>query len=273
MPRQTDWRLALFSVAAIAFGAWAVMALAPVDSGTLARVGPGLVPKIAATALVVVGVVILVRATTGLAASPPRLLPGPLRLTLMLLLVALLLLPEAAALSAYVPALEPLAASLADLSLRAGPPEILVVVWLRWTLAIALGVIAAGEGALSGLASLLIGLLVGLAGEDVGTAETRLEPLAALRDEVPWALEASVVIAMLACSVSPLPAALAYTSAVTAEESLRRAMLMSRGEPLEMMLNRPFVLATLSAIALIVVVLAWHRRPRRRQAMAVVHNP
>jgi len=262
---RPDLRPIIFAVLAIAFGAWSLVALAPLSAGTLQRVGPAMAPRLCAIALIVVGLLIAVRAATGIAAVPPRLLPGPLRFGLALLLILILLVPNIAMLVPDVPPVAFLADGLQQFMLMAGPGDILSLIWLRWTLAILIGVVLAGEGILTGLASMLIGCLLGLAGEDVNSSAIRLPQLAALLEAHAFAIEIGVVVVMILCRVNPLPAAFAYISAPIAAEQFLRVMLLSRGTLLPAM-GRPIALALLAVIVVIFVALLWYRWPWRARA-------
>ena len=262
---RADTRLIVFAVLAIAFAGWALMAVAPHDTGTMARPGPAMVPELAAIALVAVGAVVLARAASGVATAPPRLLPGPWRLGLLLLLILALLLPDIVVLFARVPIIAALAAWFVELALVAGPADFLALAWLRWMLAIALGVVAAGAGVLSGVASLLVGALIGLSGVDVSTGISRMIQLESLMEEAPYAVEIGVLLVMIACRVNPLPAVLAYVGAAGAEEMFRRAMVLTKGDLPLALTGRPLAATVLAVVALIVLALAWYRWPWRVQ--------
>jgi len=257
-----DVRLTVFAVLAIAFGVWALVMLSPLDDGTLQRIGPALVPRLFAIALVIAGLLILARAVTGIATAPPRLLPGPLRFALAALLIVIVLLPNIAVLLGDVPPVAALGRGLQEFMLAAGPAEFLALFWLRWTLAIAIGVVIAGEGIVTGLAALLIGGLLGLAGDDVASGATRLPQVAALLDHYPYAIALGTLLVLILCRVNPLPAAFAYIGAAVAAEMFQRVMLLAKGNPLPV-LGRPLTLTLVVAIVLITLALVWYRWPWR----------
>lgn len=263
--QRLDLRPIIFAALATAFGVWSLVMLAPLSAGTLQRVGPAMVPRFCAIALVVAGLLIAVRAATGIAAAPPRLLPGPLRFALALLLLLILLVPNIAMLVPDVPPVAFLADGLQQFMLMAGPGDILALIWLRWTLAILIGVVIAGDGLLTGLASMLIGCLLGLAGEDINSGGDRLPQLATLLETYGFALELGIVVVMILCRVNPLPAAFAYISAPIAAEQFARVMLLSRGTLLPA-LGRPIAIILLSVIVVIAVALVWYRWPWRARA-------
>ena len=263
IPGQAEARLIIFALLAVAFAVWALMAVAPHDTGTLRRPGPALMPELAAGALIAVGLVVLIRAASGIALAPPWLLPGPWRLGLLVLLIVALLLPEIVVLFARVPVISAIAGWFMELSLAAGPADYLALAWLRWTLAIALGVVAAGEGLLSGVASLLVGALIALSGVDASTGISRMIQLESLMEDLPWAVEIGVLLLMMVCRVNPLPAVLTYVGAASAEEMYRRAMVLSKGDLLAALTGGPLAPTAVMIAALIVLVLAWYRWPWR----------
>ena len=263
IPGQAEARLIIFALLAVAFAVWALMAVAPHDTGTLRRPGPALMPELAAGALIAVGLVVLIRAASGIALAPPWLLPGPWRLGLLVLLIVALLLPEIVVLFARVPVISAIADWFMELSLAAGPADYLALAWLRWTLAIALGVVAAGEGLLSGVASLLVGALIALSGVDASTGISRMIQLESLMEDLPWAVEIGVLLLMMVCRVNPLPAVLTYVGAASAEEMYRRAMVLSKGDLLAALTGGPLAPTAVMIAALIVLVLAWYRWPWR----------
>ncbi len=262
---RPDLRPIIFAVLAVAFGIWSLVMLAPLSAGTLQRVGPAMVPRFCAIALIVIGLLIAARAATGIAVVPPRLLPGPLRFALALLLALILLVPNIAMLAPDVPPIAFLASGLEQFMLMAGPGDILALIWLRWTLAILIGVVLAGDGLLTGLASMLIGCLLGLAGEDVNSGAVRLPQIAALLEAHGFIIEIAVVVVMILCRVNPLPAAFAYISAPIAAEQFLRVMLLSRGTMLPAM-ERPIALTLLSVIIVSAAALLWYRWPWRARA-------
>src|SRR5262245_20684364 len=129
---RADMRLIVFAVLAIAFAGWALTAVAPHDAGTLARPGPALMPELAAVALIVVGLVVAARAASGVATAPPRLLPRPWRVGLLVLLIVVLLLPDIVVVFARVAVIAIIAEWFMELALMAGPADFLALAWLRW---------------------------------------------------------------------------------------------------------------------------------------------
>ncbi len=268
MRSPVDTRLIVFAVLAVAFAGWALMAVSPHDTGTLARPGPAMVPELAAVALIVVGLVVLARAATGIATAPPRLLPAPWRPGLLLLLILVLLLPEIVVLFGRVPVIATIAAWFRDMAMMAGPADLLALASLQWTLAIALGVVAAGAGVLSGVASLLVGALIGLSGVGVSIRISRMIQLDGLMEDAPYAVEIGVLVVMLACRVNPLPAVLTYVGAVRAEEMFRQAMALTKGDLPLALTGRPLAATVLTAVVLLALALAWYRWPWRLERTA-----
>jgi hypothetical protein len=337
---RRDARLIVLALLAVAFGVWALVALAPLSVGTMTAVGPAMVPTAIAAGLVVVGGVLLAGHVSGAALAPPRLLPRGWRwavlasLTLSLVLaaaaelflvlgsapdlladtvlifvgrpalvvlclvvltatargvatgrradlLALLALafplwelgalaqqPEIALLVRDVPVLGRLADRIGRLGLNLGPADILALAGLRWTLAIALGVVLMGTGLRTGIVSLLVGALAGLGGIHVASGEHRLFDLEALRDDSPYAFElaAAVVIVLITLArVNPLPAYIAFASAPVVEEQFQSAMMLSRGDLVHVATARPVASTALLAIAVIVMALASYRWPWRSQ--------
>jgi TctA family transporter len=270
--RGIDVRVAIFALLSIALGGWAVTALRPLDDGTLARIGPGMAPRAAAVTLIAVAVVVLVRSMTGFANPPARALWLPWRLILAVALATVMFIEDIIALLPDEPTVAGLAAAVNDLRLRAGPADLLAWTLLRWTLAIAIGVVASGEGILTGTVSLLAGALLGLAGTDVSSGVDRLPQVDTFLERLAdWAMIANgpyivllgVVAVALLCRINPLPAMFAYLSAATAEEGFRRALLLSQGDPLAAVASRPIALWLLAAATVIVLLLAWYRWPWR----------
>lgn len=270
--RGIDGRVGLFALLAIAFGGWAMTALRALDVGTWERIGPGMVPRAAASALVVVGVVVLIRAMTGIANAPPRPMWLPWRLILVIVLATVLFVEDIVVYFPDEPSIAALGARLAAMRLKAGPADILALILLQWTLAILIGVVATGEGGVAGLASLLAGALLGLAGTDVVTGQDRLPQIEALLELASMTVKvvtgamlalAAIAVVTILCRVNPLPAMLAYLGAVTAEEQFRRAMLLTRGDPLEAVGGRPIALSALAITALLLLATLWYRWPWR----------
>jgi TctA family transporter len=265
-------RLIFFAVPAVAFAIWALFAVSPHDSGTPAAPGPALVPELVAGALIAVGLVLLARAASGIATAPPRPLPGRLRLGLLVVLIVVLLLPEIVMLYGRVPVIATIAEWFAEATLAAGSADRLALAWLRWTLAIAVGVVAAGEGALAGVVSLLVGLLIALAGVDAKTGIARMIRLEGLMEDAPYAVEIGVLLLMMACRINPLPAVLGYLGGLRAEAMFQSALRDTKGDLPLALAGGSIAPAALAAIAVIVGVLAWYRWPWRgeREAPRVV---
>jgi hypothetical protein len=265
LPRGWRWAvlasLLLSLLLAVAAGLFLLL-----DSAPDLLAGETLLIFVGRPALVVVCLIVLTGTATGISTVPRA---GVLTLLVVAFLLwelgALLLQPEIAAQVRDVPVVGSLADRLGKFVFAAGPADILAMAGLRWTLAVALGVVVMGAGLRTGIVSLLVGALAGLGGTHLASGEHRLLDLEMLRD-ASYAFElavASVIILMALVRVNPLPAYIAFTSAPVVEEQFQRAMMLSRGDLLQVVAARPMASTVFLVIAVIVVALAIYRWPWR----------
>lgn len=240
MPHQREFLVALLAIIGGAAALWLMRGL---EWGTLERMGPAAVPGVVAVALIAAGAWHGLRTASSVPQRQARVGYGLLDLLPWAVLGALMLFawarPE-------------------RLLLRMGPAEY-AVAWLLVLSLLFAATWIAERGSLTRLAiPLLLGLLMALGGIDVSSGVTRW-----WEDDPPFAhgvLAGALIVALRLPVVSFL---VGFGLAIQIEDQLRRALLVSRGNP-DIFLTRP-ISAVLLGTALVIVLVVLFARFRGRR--------